>query len=344
MDAREDELMAGSPQALVFPTIGLLGGECDGSVSMNIVCAIDGHYMRHCAAMLRSLQELHPRENLSVFILHGELDPLEFSKFAGYLRGILPSVSFLQADPSVLEGFPVTGHITVSTYFRLLLPVLLPAGLHRAIFIDSDTIITSSLRELWETPLEGKALAAVADHRLSCADHGYVFGEYFNAGVMLVDLEAWRGVDVIGLGREFAQANPHRLRHWDQDVLNHVFAGQWLAVGERWNACPHLFGLNPDYDLSPERLTASERRAIEDPAILHFAGPGPVKPWNARCTHPLRDRYRRQSAETPWARIPLTDLPPHPLVQTWQHSVFRLKCSLKGVLRGAAERAPGQVP
>jgi lipopolysaccharide biosynthesis glycosyltransferase len=302
---------------------------------MNIVCAIDNNYLRHCAAMLRSLCDHNPDENLHVYIIHDNLDPSERARFVGYLGEFLSSVSLLQADPSPLESFPVTGHVTVSTYFRLLLAILLPAGLSRAIFIDSDTIIDASLHELWEVPLDGKALAAVPEHRVSCLDHGYIFGKYFNAGVMLVDLDLWRRADIIAQGCVFAQANPHKLRHWDQDVLNHLFSGQWLPLEDRWNACPHLFGLNGDYDLSDDNLTDAERMAIANPAIIHFAGPGPVKPWNARCTHPLRDLYRICSARTPWADVPLDDLPPPALVGAWQRSLFNLKCGVKNLLRHA---------
>jgi lipopolysaccharide biosynthesis glycosyltransferase len=303
-------------------------------MTIAVVCAVDGNYLRHCAALLHSLHETNATHGLSVYVIHGELDPEEKARFIGFLSRFLHSVSLLQADPGVLEGFPVSGHVTVSTYFRLLLPVLLPAGLEKVLFIDSDAIVTDSLLPLWQTPLEGKALAAVPEHRRSCADHGYVFGEYFNAGMMLVDLHNWRQAGVIELGRNFARANPHRLRHWDQDVLNHVFAGRWLPVGDRWNACPHLFGLNADYDLSPELLAPAEREAIDRPAIVHFAGPGAVKPWHYRCIHPWRENYRRHQAATPWASIPLTDRPAPLPIRIWQQTSFQVKCRVRSLLQG----------
>jgi len=284
--------------------------------------------------MLQSLQACNPREDLAVFLIYADVDPVELGTLMTYLNGLLPSVSFLRADAKWLEGFPVSGHATVATYFRLLLPAILPGSLERAIFIDSDAIVSSSLEELWQMPLQGSALGAVAEHVLSCRDHGYVHGEYFNAGVMLVDLDQWRQAHVLLRGREFARANPDRLRHWDQDVLNHVFAGEWLRLEDRWNACPHLFGLNADYLLSPGSLSPDELRAIDDPAIIHFAGPGPVKPWDARCLHPLRDRYRQASALTPWASVPLDNLPRPALVEAWQKAVFRTKSVVKGLVLG----------
>lgn len=282
--------------------------------------------------MLQSLRSCNPGADLSVFLIHDNVDPAELGTLVTYLNGLLPSISFLRANPQWLEGFPVSGHATVATYFRLLLPAILPGALERAIFIDSDAIVSSSLEELWQLPLQGRAVAAVAEHAFSCRDHGYIYGEYFNAGVMLVDLVRWRQADVLVRGREFARGNPDKLRHWDQDVLNHVFAGEWLRLDDRWNACPHLFGLNADYLLSPGSLSSSERTAIDDPAIIHYAGPGPVKPWDARSGHPLRDRYRQASAMTPWASVPLENLPPSALMESWHRAVFRTKCAIKGLV------------
>ncbi|MFM7236221.1 MAG: glycosyltransferase family 8 protein [Cyanobium sp.] len=301
---------------------------------MDIVCATDGNYLPHCVAMLQSLKAHHPVEELRVNLIFDSVDLDILLKAVGFLFEQFTSFNLLRADAELVAGFPFDGHASAATYFRLLLPDLLPSNVSRVIFIDSDAIVMADLQELWQLPLEGKALAAVPDHWISCRDHGYVHGEYFNAGIMLIDLEVWRKKDVLGLGRAFAEANPHRLRHWDQDVLNAVFAGQWKTIGERWNACPHLFGLLPTFSLDPENLTASEQLAISGPAIVHFAGPGPVKPWNARSTHPLKSHYLAAKALTPWSATPLLDQP-QPSWKTMAHSmIFRAKCKLKGLAQG----------
>jgi hypothetical protein len=60
-----------------------------------------------------------------------------------------------------------------------------------------------------------------------------------------------------------------------------------------------------------------------------------VKPWDARCVHPLRDRYRQASVMTPWASVPLDNLPPPALVEAWQQAVFRTKSVVKGLVSRA---------
>ena len=280
---------------------------------MNIICTIDNNYIRHCAVMLRTLREANPDEDLSVYIVHEALDPKERAKLVGYLGEFLPSVSLLQVEPRLLSHFPVSGHISIATYFRLLLPSILPPILNRALFIDSDVVINGSLRELWETPFEGHSLAAVTDRNLDMQRERLEMdadSPYFNAGMMLIDLEAWRRANVLERGMAYAIKNRDKLNNWDQDVLNHLFEKRVLLLHQRWNAMSHLWGLDQAWmDERGGLLNPEEQQAHDGPAIIHFAGGGRAKPWDYRCNNPWKDRYRQFLAQSPWAGFPLDGQP-----------------------------------
>lgn len=295
---------------------------------MIIVCTTDDNYLRHCAAMLRTFRDHNPEQDISVYIVHGELDPVARAGFVAYLGEFLPSFSMLQVDPTLLEGFPVFGHISIATYFRLLFPAALPHAIRKVLFLDADMVITDSLRPLWNVALGDAPVAAVHDHSqvFHCGRMGIPLEMgYFNAGVLLINLEQWRQTEVMTEGLAFARDNPEKIVNWDQDVLNHLFRGRWLHLPERWNACPHLWGLNKSVDASDEALSASEREARDTPAIIHFAGGGGlVKPWSYHSIHPMRHLYREAIGRTPWASTPLESQPQ----PTWKQ---RLKGSLRAV-------------
>jgi lipopolysaccharide biosynthesis glycosyltransferase len=59
-------------------------------------------------------------------------------------------------------------------------------------------------------------------------------------------------------------------------------------------------------NLSPR---GGPKEAVDNPAIIHFAGGGFAKPWNDQCPHPWKERYRSILATTPWAGTPLDDEP-----------------------------------
>ena len=279
---------------------------------MIIACAIDNNYIRHCAVMLRSLYESNAGEEIGVYIIHGALNKAKRTKLAAYLGRFLHSVSFIQINPEILEGFPPFGHLPVSTYYRLILGAVLPRAVQKVIYLDCDLIVVDSLRDLWNTPLGDHPLAAVTDHhiRSNCERLGLSESSgYFNPGVMLINLNEWRKRDIVSEGLRFAKNAQTQLRFCDADILNHLFEAQWLRLDNRWNACPHLWGLCKVPADESEGLTPQDAAVTNNPAIIHFAGGGNAKPWDYYCPHPCRHRYLELKKKTPWANTSLDRQP-----------------------------------
>jgi len=300
---------------------------------MIITCAIDNNYIRHCAVMLRSIYESNPKEEISVYIIHGDLDTSEKAKLAEYLGKFLRSVSFVKIDQKMLEGFPIFGHLPLSTYYRLLIPTVLPSSIQKVIFLDSDLIVVDSLRDLWNKSLDDHPLAAVTDHHIkeNCQRLGLAEKSgYFNPGVMVIDLNKWRKIDILSEGFKFAKSTRAILKHCDQDILNRIFEGHWLHLDTRWNAAPHLWGLCEVLADEAAALASQDAVARNKPVIIHFAGSGNAKPWHYHCAHPWKIRYLELKKKTPWARAPLDSQPPPLPVRLWRRLLFRIKCLIKG--------------
>ena len=155
---------------------------------------------------------------------------------------------------------------------------------------------------------------------------------YFNTGVMAIDLNKWCKLDILSGGLKFAKSTRATLKHCDQDMLNHVFEGEWLHLDTRWNAAPHIWGLCsvPAPADEAAALAAQDAVARNKPAIVHFAGSGNAKPWNYLCAHPWKARYLELKKKTPWAGTLLDSQPPPLFVRLWSRALFRIKCLVKG--------------
>lgn len=278
---------------------------------MDLVCTIDDAYVRHCAVTLLTLRDANPTAELNVHLLHDGLEPAEAARLLRCLDGVLSRLTLIHLDTTPLRHFPLSHHVSLATYFRLLIPAALPAALDRVLFLDADTVVNDSLAELWSTNLEGRALGAVPSpgDELDRARLGLTAKEgYFNAGVMLIDLEAWRRRDLVAEGAALLRREPERILWWDQDVLNLAFRGDWLPLHARWNALPQWW-LDARGRIDATRPLTPWSDGSEAPAIVHFAGAGDCKPWNHHCRHPHRFRYRSFAARTPWRGRPLDDAP-----------------------------------
>lgn len=196
-----------------------------------------------------------------------------------------------------------TSNYPAANWFRLLLPELMPDSVDRVIYLDTDVVVEDSLAELWDLDL-GDAWLAGAGHGFSIADAGHLAPleldidstrPYHNAGVLLIDLAAWREHDVTGRVLEFMSRHSEGLPFPDQDALNVSLIDRWVTLAPRWNqtvAIRNYADGRPS--LYPPKLI---REALDDPAVVHFTE---VKPWVRACAHPERQRFFHYLDQTPW--------------------------------------------
>lgn len=267
--------------------------------------------------MLASLLAANPAESIHVHLLHDESLP---SRDLDSLRAIVLEAggSF---DPLPVHAAPAdvllhSERFSLNAWYRVLLAELLP-DLGRVLYIDSDALITGRLDVLWETDLTGYVLGAITNplyatmvprirSKLGLPDRRY----YFNSGVLLIDLGAWRAESTTEAIFEFARGHPG-LWWPDQDALNGVLYGRRRHLHPRWNALPQLWELRSRSLPYPAHEV---REAKSNPAIVHFLGP--YKPWHYRSRHVYRGEYFRYLEQTPWRRRPTEG-------RTARHAVLR---------------------
>jgi lipopolysaccharide biosynthesis glycosyltransferase len=200
----------------------------------------------------------------------------------------------------------------------------LPDDIKRAIYLDSDLLITADLTQLWSQSFSNNLCLAVQDcgapyvdssqaiaNYHECAPYIYYprpipnFQElrlepkspYFNSGVLVIDLEGWRREDLTGQLIECLTNNAKHVHLWDQYALNVVLAGRWGSLDRRWNQGFHIYQF-PCWELSPYSREEFERQR-DDPFIVHYTTSH--KPWKASCRHPLRGKFIDCIQRTDWA-------------------------------------------
>lgn len=182
------------------------------------------------------------------------------------------------------SSYEVRG-ISTGTYLRLALPELLPET-DRILYMDADILVRESLRQLWETPMQKMALAAVKGavnlsdkwEWNSRREYWHLLegerGNYINAGVTLLHLAEIRRR---GLKKTWDALARQKLYYQDQDILNITCKGAIRYLPLQYNRLAYM----PEEEYHrfvEEGLCTQEeyRQAMESPAIIHYAGD---KPW-----------------------------------------------------------------
>lgn len=193
-----------------------------------------------------------------------------------------------------LRGLPeAPGRLSMASWARVFVGSQLPSDVDRVLYLDGDVLVRGSLAPLLATDLDGATVAACPDYWgqhhawrdpvfRSLTDAPPAAG-YFNSGVMVIDLAAWRRDAVERAVLEVVAGNDRALRNLDQDVLNAVLWDRWLPVDwRRWN----YPGSRPGWFSG-------------DASIVHFFGPH--KPWTGSVPVPrVQEEYEAAAAAVGW--------------------------------------------
>lgn len=265
-----------------------------------LVFAVSDEFVPYLAVALQSMKDnFIENNNYDIIIL--EKNVLELSK-----DRLMASLDFA-ADKNISCRFinvkkyvkGIHFHIpnqalSEETYYSLLVPWVLH-NYDKALVLDSDIILKTDIAELYNIDLEGNYLAAVREILF----HGFLNNpavnvddnvseytintlkvlnqyDYFNAGILLFDLDKFRKNFV--LSQLLEEINQTAFKIVEQDLLNKICYGKVKLLDYSWNfmAC-----ISDETTLNLNFVSAKERAlydfAANNPYIFHYITS--KKPW-----------------------------------------------------------------
>ena len=117
--------------------------------------------------------------------------------------------------------------LSIATFYRLIMGDIL-SQVKRIIYLDADVIVNMDIYELWSEQTGTSGIAAVPDVFIQKNYHNIIREalvppkEYFNAGVLLVDLDKFRSVKNL-MDRAIDFLKQRSPTYLDQDILNYYF-------------------------------------------------------------------------------------------------------------------------
>ena len=273
-----------------------------------VVLAADDRFSRPLAATVASIvSQLSPGRGLELYLCDMGIGAPNREKIAAaaahpearlhWVRTLGEKVGHL---PEAVPG------ISRAAYARLFIPLVLPPGLDRALYLDSDLIVRRCVGELFDSPMGDFAALGVAD-----AGSPYVSSLYgvpywsrngrrandvnFNSGVLLLNLTAWRDEDITRAAVAYLTDGRHQFLV-DQEAINAVLPGRIGQVDPHWNVQTEHF--QPSHQATLPLDEAQLAELVKDPWIVHFTTA--VKAWNYECTHPFRGEWFACLDQTPY--------------------------------------------
>lgn len=297
---------------------------------MNILLSTDNRYVMPTGVLMQSIG-MNMAEPVSYHILvDGSFSEesramliAETAKFKSHCSFYVVDYKVTENLPFGKEGMPI--HVSIATYYRLFATKILPKNISKILYLDGDLLVRKSLSSLWNTDLTGFAIGAVhdMDEYVHCHSSRLPYSAlkgYFNAGVLLINLDYWRENNVLDIFSSILQTQSGLIRYHDQDVLNFAFIDvvKWLPI---------TYNLQNGYLLaSPhKRYDPRYQKEIDmckmDPTIVHFTMDN--KPWNIACFHPYRDLWRTYQHQTIWKDYRYDEPKPKKWIHYIRNFLFR---------------------
>lgn len=188
-----------------------------------------------------------------------------------YLANVVDNVFFL--DETIKEEIRNLNIINYNEYVSIesLTRVLAPffVNCNRLLYLDADIVVNCDVQKLFDIDLGGMCVGVRLQSDFTPTIIDKVITNYFNAGVMLFDVNKIR--DYIDYSKlvDFINCNGKSFRWYDESVMNYIYNESKYDIGEKYN----VFALNRIFDWNKEKV-------LKEAKIIHFWGK--VKPWNKK--------------------------------------------------------------
>ncbi|MDI6619774.1 MAG: glycosyltransferase family 8 protein [Clostridiales bacterium] len=260
---------------------------------MNILVTLNSNYIKPLMVMLKSLFLNNAGETFNIYLMHSSLKGRELLCIDKFISQNGHHLFVIKMHNEDFNKAPVTSYYTKEIYYRLLAFKFLPSNLHRILYLDPDILVINPIRKLYDTDISGYLYAAAFHNRMSTKEVNklrlfpYNIEEYFNSGVLLMNLDLQRQKidekEIYG----FVSSNKNRLILPDQDIINALYSKQIKKIDEvlfNYDARYYIY-----YKIASKGVVNMDY-IIYNTSIIHFCGK--KKPWNKNYNGKFHSLYK----------------------------------------------------
>ncbi len=277
------------------------------------VCyAGDDNYTEQLGVSIYSLCENNrDLESLDLFLFSYGISDENLAKLSSVADrfGRVMKVVDVREKVDGLRRFDINSNVenaSYAIYGRLFIPDSIPSGYTAALYLDADTIVAGSLRELAESIPE-TPLSAVID--IIPSEYKKLIGldgPYYNGGVFLMNPARWKSDGCTRKILDFISGIDRQYRHSEQDYINLALKGFISTLPLKYNHFP-FYGEIPYSDLriflgkeNDYYREEEYEEAQKAPVIIHLVNSVLDRPWYRHNLNPYTDLWKSYAAKAGW--------------------------------------------
>lgn len=269
-------------------------------MTFHVAYACDENYIEQTMVSMASLMEHNQTHKIVIYLIESKIGRESLQKICHLVEQYKQSFICIALD-DLLKGIDLTldERHPKTIYAKLFLDQVCEAD--RILYLDSDTVITSSLEELWKMDFQDAYIAGVAmpyttdiKRKLGLTSEM----DYFCDGIVLINLKVWRNKQVAEQCREYImrqKGNPYML---SEGVINTVAGEYRITLPPKYNLMSTFLLWNAKqikelFDVSHFYTQEQIEQARKNPVIIHYLNELYIRPWYRNSDHPYRDEYMK---------------------------------------------------
>jgi len=281
---------------------------------MNIIYTCDDNYCWLMGISMISLFENNKNaDNLKVYLLGDNISADTYNVLSGIAQKYNRNFELIDVPNLNIPKSISSGRWPKSAFTRMFAAELLPPTLNKVLYLDADTIVNDSIIDLFEFDSKEYAVCGVKD----CVSKFYKKkigikskAAYINAGVLLLNLDLLRKIDVRDRMNKFLDRYISAVNYADQDVLNGIFAGEFGILPPQYDVMtlPSVYSYNQIQQIRRPSNYYSRKEidySTSHPVIIHYTTCMlNVRPWCVESYHPFSWLFKKYKSMSPWSDKP----------------------------------------
>ena len=277
---------------------------------MNILYTCDNNYVWLMGISMISLFENNKdAKEICVYLLGKDISTENINILNDLAKKYNRVVKIIDVPKLDIPDSLISTRWPISAFTRLFSGTILPKNIKKILYLDCDTIICGNITDLNNKDMENNVVCGVLD----CISDTYKKNiglskdnPYINAGVLLIDLEHLRKVNIKETIDCYMKKYMKLINYADQDILNGIFKGKIGIISPEYDV------MTIDVAYTYEEICKLRRptlfytkqeleQGVKNRKVVHYTtNMRIVRPWFKNSDHPLAYEFVKYMKMSPW--------------------------------------------
>lgn len=220
--------------------------------SINVAFTIDNNYPYYTLLVINSILKNNKSDSeYNFYVIENNITDKNKKMMRRYVEKRGQNIEFININTDIIDDgdylFGFSNRITPIGMARIMIPDLLPKTVDKVLYLDSDILVLGDLKNLYDTDIQNyhAAMAKNIVDKKHLSSYN-LKGNYFNSGVILMNLNKWREDSITKQMLLYIKNNKSKfiyknkmdgvtLLYPDQDMINIILNGKIKEVPQIWN-------------------------------------------------------------------------------------------------------------